>query len=206
MKRTIFFLVLLLLLLPACEDYVNNVDPFIDRVVDSELNSPSQIPLLRTGLINQGYQALDYVLLMSDGLSDALIWDQRLAGATYAGFRQLEETVLNDLNSETNTGYYDVQQLRVLADTLIYRVNNVTLTDQVKNDALYAGYFWGAYARYLLGTYWGKDENTGGATINVSPFLPTSVLYSDAINRWKESLKYTTKAADIKTVNSFIAR
>jgi tetratricopeptide (TPR) repeat protein len=199
-------LVFLLIALPACEDYVNNVDPFIDRVVDSELNSPGQIPLLRIGLINQAYQSLDYVLLMSDGLSDALIWDQRLAGATYAGFRQLEETVLNDLNGETNGSYYDVQQTRVLADTLIYRVNSVSLSDQVKNDALYAAYFWGAYARYLLGTYWGKDENTGGATVNVGRFEPTSVLYADAIGRWKESLKYTAKALDVKVVNSFIAR
>jgi hypothetical protein len=168
MKKTKLLLVFLLIALPACEDYVNNVDPFIDRVVDSELNSPGQIPLLRIGLINQAYQSLDYVLLMSDGLSDALIWDQRLAGATYAGFRQLEETVLNDLNGETNGSYYDVQQTRVLADTLIYRVNSVSLSDQVKNDALYAAYFWGAYARYLLGTYWGKDENTGGATVKPS--------------------------------------
>jgi len=206
MKRTKFLLVFLLLVLPACEDYVNNVDPFIDRVVDAELNTPSQIPLLRIGLINQAFQSLDYVLLMSDGLSDALIWDQKLAGATYAGFRQLEETVLNDLNGETNGSYYDVQQTRVLADTLIYRVNNVTLSDQVKNDALFAAYFWGAYARYLLGTYWGKDENTGGATVNVSRFMPTSVLYADAVNRYKEALKYTTNALNIKIINSLIAR
>jgi len=206
MKKTKFLLLFLLLVLPACEDYVNNVDPFIDRVVDAGLNTPTQIPILRVGITNQAFQSLDYVLLMSDGLSDALIWDQKLAGATYTGFRQLEETIPTDLTSETNGSYYDVQQTRVMADDFIDRVNKVVLSDQVKNDALYTGYLWGGYTRYLLGTYWGKDENTGGATINVSNFMPTSVLYADAINRWKEALKYTTNALNIKIINSLIGR
>lgn len=209
MKNIKFLPVFMSLILVACEDYVNNIDPFIDRMVDEALNIESQVPILKEGVIKAVHSTAGYIFMMSDGLSDALVWDQNLAGATYTAFRELEETTLDDINSSTNGEFYDVQYARALADNLINRITNElpVITDQALiDDALYHCYLYSAYTRYLLGTYYGRDENTGGATIENSSFKPTSELYAEAISRWNEALQYTTDANDIKIIHSLIGR
>jgi len=208
MKNIKFLLIPILFMWVACEDYVNNVDPFIDRLFDEGLNVESQIPLLKQGVIKASHGTTGYLFMMSDGLSDALVWDQRLAGATYAGYRWLEEANASDENGETNGQFYNCHYARFLADDLIRRIGEMpAFTDQaVKNDALYHAYFYSGFTRYLLGTYYGRDENTGGTTIDNGPFMPTSDVYDEAIAKWNEALKYTTDANNVKIIHSLIGR
>ena len=136
MKNIKILPVFLLFILVACENYVNNVDPFIDRMVDEALNLESQVPLLKEGVIKAAHATTGEIFLMSDGLSDALVWDQNLSGATYTAFRELEETTLKDINSSTNGAFYDLQYARALADNLINRITNELpeITDQALID------------------------------------------------------------------------
>jgi tetratricopeptide (TPR) repeat protein len=209
MKNIKFLAVFVLFLLVACEDYVSDVDPFIDRMVDEALNIESQIPLLKEGVIKASHETAGFLFLMSDGLSDALVWDQNLAGATYTGYRQLEETLLTDENSETNSQFNDCQYARFLADNLINRIKNelTEIKDQAAiDDALYHSYLYSGYTRYLLGTYYGSSENIGGSTIDNGPFKSTSDLYDEAISTWNVALQYATDANDIKIIHSLIGR
>ncbi len=64
MKKIKFLLVFMLLIFVACEDFVNNVDPFIDRVVDESLNLDSQIPSMVTGMITETNDRLARILLI----------------------------------------------------------------------------------------------------------------------------------------------
>lgn len=210
MENTMKILIVVIVLTSifSCEDYVSNISPYYDRLLDDELNTESNVPIFINGLENQLAFTVDDLFLAADGLSDQLIFDLRNKQATAPDYQYLDMGFPLDYRGDNVQGFNNAHELRVLADTLIYRVKNkIAFTDQnLLTKALHAANFHSAYAYYLLATYYGRSETSGGSPINLSNFIPSSVLYQTAINKWKESLNYTTDAARKRIVNSLIAR
>ncbi|MFA3783459.1 hypothetical protein ABRY23_10390 [Melioribacteraceae bacterium 4301-Me] len=203
----IFLIITLVAILSSCKDYVTSIDPLIDQIEDARLNNQSQIPFLIAGVQTRFAFATTQLNNIADGLSDAFIFDQNVPNATFPTYLDIDRgQILTDNNSVRNV-YTPLGQYRFYADNLIDRVNKITITDNnLKNQALYTGYFYGAYARYQYATYFGKAQTTGGSPIDAGPFLSSNELYDQAISRFKEALKYTTDAKNIRIVNSCIAR
>lgn len=210
MKNTMKILtaVIVLTSIFSCEDYVSNIPPYYDRLLDDELNTEANVPIFINGLENQVAYTVDDLFLAADGLSDQLIFDLRNKQATAPDYQYLDLGLPLDYRGDNVQGFNNAHELRMLADTLIYRVKNkITFTDQnLLAKALHAGYFQSAYAYYLLATYYGRSETSGGSPINLSNFISSSMLYQTAINKWKESLNYTTDAVRKRIINSLIAR
>lgn len=204
----IFLSVLVLFSSFACKDFVSDVAPYTDRVNIDELNDQASVDFLINGLVNQLSLTVDRTFLTGDLLADQLIFDPRNTKATFLAYQVIDQGSPMDNNTENTQGFLNAQELRLMADTLVYKANNqIKFTDNnIKNRALYAGKFYSAFAYYLLGTYFGKDQVSGGAPINLSHFKSTTVLYQTAIDKWNEALNYTTNAYNIRLINSLIGR
>ncbi len=207
-KLKYIFIVPILLAFASCSDYVTDVDPFIDRVYDDGLNGEAYIDGLVIGLENQANWALDDAFVNADGLSDALIFDRRNANATYSGLENGDWGQPQDTDSEFSGPFTQIHELRVQADTLIYRINNkITFTDQnKKKKGLYSANLWGGVANFYLGSYYGKTALISGSPINKVRFYTTAELYQKAIKQWKDAITFTSDALQIKIANSLIAR
>ncbi len=207
-KIKILSIVIILLSSFGCNNFVSNVSPETDRVNLNELNNQASVPFLINGLNNELSLTVSQTFCTADLLSDQLIFDPRNTKATFLAYQVIDQGTPMDNNTENTQGFLNAQQLRLMADTLIYNANNqITFTDStIKNSALYAGKFYSAYAYYILGTYFGKDQVSGGSPINMGHFQPTNTLYQTAITRWNEALKYTTNAYNIRLINSLIGR
>ena len=200
---TVLLLVLLTLLFNSCKNWVTNVEPPVDSISDSELNSESQLPLLINGVETKFASSVDRVNILSAALSDALIF--------YPGndpkFREIDNGIIQLDNPYTSGAYSKLGELRFYADDLVRRTNSISFPDtMVKDSALFIGYFYGGYARYLYATYFGLSQTQGGSPINGGPFINSDKMYELAIDKFKQSLKYTNDALLTRTVNSVIAR
>ena len=72
----------ILILSTGCESFVENTSPTITSVTDEDINDPSNIPFLINGVLNQYSHAHGYIGLWVDGLSDELVFDGKVQGAT----------------------------------------------------------------------------------------------------------------------------
>jgi hypothetical protein len=191
----------------SCQDFVENIEPLYDRAVDTELNTQANVDVFVTGLADQMAYTVDDMTMNADGLSDELLFDMRNSQATYSSYQNDDNGTPVDAE-EAATLFRQNHQLRQQADTLVYRIlNKIAFTDTtIRNRGLFNGYLYGAYARYLIAEYTGKDEVTGGSPINLSGFIPSNQILADAINRWKTALTYTTSAYDKKLVSTLVAR
>jgi len=207
-KLKILAAIILLLGLYSCEDYVSNIAPYNNLLLSDYLNAPANVPLFVTGVENQVAYTVDDLFVAADLLSDQLLFDTRNSLATYPGFQAIDEGNPVDDRTENTQGFNNAHQLRITADTLIYRINNQVpnLDPTVKANALHTCYLYSAYAYYLLASYFGKSQTEGGSPVNLSNFIPSATLYQTAINRWQQSLTYTTDAYKKKLVNSFLAK
>ncbi|PKL84117.1 MAG: hypothetical protein CVV24_01730 [Ignavibacteriae bacterium HGW-Ignavibacteriae-3] len=192
----------------TCSDYVTDVDPFIDRVTDVGLNGESYVDGLIIGLENQANWAIDDALVNADGLSDALIFDRRNANATFSGLENADQGLQQDTDSEFSGPFTQLHELRVQADTLVYRIENKITFSNVatKNKGLYSAYLWSGIANFYLGSYYGKSQTVGGSPINLRRFYTTAELYNIAIVKLKTAITYTTDPTQIKVANSFMAK
>jgi starch-binding outer membrane protein, SusD/RagB family len=211
MKR--LFIILSLLSTTAfmsCDKFVTNVEPLYDRVLDTDLNSPVYIDAFIAGLQNQMAYTLDDLTYNADGLSDELLFDMRNSQATFSSFQNTDNATPAD-NEEAVVLFRQAHELRQLADTLLYRINNkIAFPDSasalIRERGLYQANLYAAYARYLLAMYHAKDEVTGGSPINLSGFIPANQILATAISMWKDALTHTTNAYDKRLVNSLLAR
>lgn len=209
MNRLKYILIIPFLLgFAACSDYVTNVDPFINRVTDEGLNNETFVDGLIVGLENQANWAIDDAMVNADGLSDALIFDRRNPNATYSGLENADWGLPQDTDGEFSLPFTQLHELRVQADTLIYRINNkITFTNNaIKNRGLFSANMWSGVAKFYLGAYYGKTNTIGGSTLNRGRFYTTAELYQQAIANWKAALTFTSDPFQIKVVNSFLAR
>ena len=219
LKLMITVAVLSLLALTSCEDYVNNIEKPIDNLADDQLNEPEDIPFLVDGIKVSWIITWDEHSLFSDGMSDAMEFTFDISSATFTTYYSLDYPFIQSQNypllpqnNSTEALYEELGRFRLHCDTLIERINNrMTFDDQTmayKNMGLYNAYFYGAIARYMLGSYWCLDPNNddGGGTINKGPYIPAEDLYADALNRLDEAAKYASNPSQIRRINTLKAR
>ena len=191
----------------SCKKFVTNVDPPINEIEDSQLNNESQLPFLINGVEIQFAAAFSETDVCAADLSDAFFYDSNVPTETATEFENINLAKILLTNGLVGNDYEKVGQLRYYADDLIRRTNSITVHDTaLKNRALFTGYFYGGFARYMYAAFFGLSQTEGGSPINNGPFIGSDNMYELAIDRFKESLKYTGDTLTTKTVNSVIAR
>ena len=191
--KTINYIVLLglaaLLTFTGCKDFVQNIDPPTDSTEDKNLNSEQEIDFLMNGVKAKFATTYSELTCLAGGLSDELVYDPNFPGATYPQYYEIEVGNIKLNNTSIENAIDNLGSLRLHADTLVGRARIITFKDDnLKNQALATGYFYGALARYLWASYFGLSENNGGGVINSGPFIPASAMYDLA-------LKYIDSAA-----------
>ena len=205
--KTFLAPIVLSLVLISCKNYVTNVDPLVTSVEDSQLNTEKQIPFLIKGVETQFASALCRTDVYAAGLSDALIFPINVPAIHNPRFSDIDTGKIQLNNNLIDAAYNATGQSRFYADDLVRRTGMISFSDtSVKNNALFTGYFYGGYARYLYASYFGLNPTQGGSPINGGPFIGSNEMYDLAIGNFKESLKYLNDDLMIRTVNSVIAR
>ena len=199
--------IVLSLVFISCKNYVTNVDPLVTDVEDSQLNTEEQIPFLIQGVETQFADALGQTDVCAAGLSDAFIFPINVPAINRVAYKEIDGGEIQLTNNAIDAAYNATGQSRFYADDLVRRINSISISDSsVKNNALFTGYFYGGYARYLYAAYFGLNPTQGGSPINGGPFIGSNDMYDLAIEKFKESLKYLNDNLMIRTVNSVIAR
>jgi len=208
-KKLILLLVILTgLFLASCEDWINETPLREDIIQDEKLVDASDLPLLITGVKGNFASTLERIVMFGDLLGDQFVYGKDIIkDATYQQFDELEAgDILLDNNSVDGLAD-NLGELWKHATLLENRINNIIkdATDDEKNAALFVAKFYEAVAYELNAGYVGLAENQGGACIDVGPFIPSSELYTMAVDTYKEALAYASDA-DAKVINSLIAR
>ncbi len=222
MKKLIYLLsVFVIVLVVGCEDYVNKVDPLIDRVEDARLTQESQISFQITG-VQQSFSVIaSESAFMSDLLSDMMEYTGDNPSASFPTFEEINVGYITLQNTSSTGTFNRLHAFRFLADTLLARAGQVNFTSvALKDQALFTANFYGAIARFWLATIYADTENKPGTPVNGSAFIPATQLLDDAIAKAKASLNstagwtatmytgagFTNEAYAKKVVNSMIAK
>ncbi|PAP76991.1 RagB/SusD family nutrient uptake outer membrane protein [Rubrivirga marina] len=203
--------------LSACDSFVEDTDPPIDRVVSDSLDTVSQVPFLITGVEEGFNDAYDATAVVADLLSDAAIFDTDVRNATFPTFDDIDDGEIENDNNSIDGPYNAVNEYRFLADDLLRRTNEtIDFGDdeegqRLRDQALYAANFHGGIARYFLGTYFGTGPTTGGAPIsddpdNPSPASSTAELYAAADAKLAAALAVAPDDYERRVINTLRAR
>lgn len=208
MKKIILLLISVLFLTTSCSDFVTDVDDTIDGIDGDKLDDPKEFNSLMNGVEAYFFNTSDNLFFLADGLSDQMYFDFAIKGATFTSFDEIDRASIELDNSSSSGVEEDLHEFRHYADQLIERVKKAGLTDgdALKKRMMFTASFYGAVARYYLGTYFGLTETQGGHAINNSAFLPTETLYNEAIEKFKLALTYTDDETQKRIINSYIAR
>lgn len=209
-KINLYLILVLMFLVSACEDYVTDVDSFIDRVVDEDLDREDQVEFQLTGLDIATAYCVDDLFALSDALGDVLWFDKaKITGATYQSLDEIDQAEILDDNITSGQPYDNIAELRLMSEKLLDRVQNkITFEDQdLKNKTIFKCYLLSGYSKYLLGSYYGNERSVGGGTINLGELLPTNTLYDMAISDVKKALEVVEEGSyNAKVANSLLAR
>ncbi len=207
MKQIFILLCICLIALPACDDYVQNVDPLIDQVEDDRLTDPAQIPFLITGVQQRFATTASRMGMLAGGLSDELFFDSDLPQATFPSYLDIDRGQITLDNNTIDGLFFDVGELRFFSDDLIRRTNEIAeLGDDLRKSALFNGNLYAGIARYYMAAYFGLNPTEGGGVINVGPFIPSSEMYDLAIENFQAALPNAPDEYSVRVVNSLIAR
>jgi starch-binding outer membrane protein, SusD/RagB family len=206
--KNIVLLSLLLIGVSSCQDFVQNVGDPISSVDDALLNNESQADFLITGVQGKFAKTFGQASLFAGGLSDEMIFDRNVPGATYPQYEEMELGTLRINNNSVKDLELDLGQLRLYADTLAGRASLIAWTDTAKmNLTYYTGYLYGGIARFMYAAYFGLEEENGGGVINSSPFIPSATMYNLALERFDQALSYADPtSSDARLVHSLKAR
>jgi hypothetical protein len=194
-----------LLVLVGCNDWVQNVEDPIDSVPSDALNSPERISFLTNGVRGLFAETHDQITVTAGGLSDEQVFDRDLPQATFPSFDRLER---GDLNLDDPTVNNELGEFRLHADDLVRRVTEMDVPSEFSEDAreaLFYGKFLGGVARAWYASYLGLEPEEGGGVIDNGPFIPSSDMYTRALDKMSASLKHATPR-ETKVVNSTMAR
>jgi hypothetical protein len=171
-------------LLAACDAYVSGVDDPIDAVNDDRLDDPAQIPFVINGVQAQFSFTYEDAALLGGGLSDELIFDDRVPTSTFPSFRAIDQGEIAADNVQVEGFFDSLGELRFLADDLVRRVNALDFSGAdpaVKDEALYVGQLYGGLARYLYAAYFGLGPDEGGGVLDGGPFIPSAEMFDLAV-------------------------
>jgi hypothetical protein len=195
----------------ACSSYVQSVEPLQNIVFDTELNDQSQVPFMVNGVLRQFAAAYSQVTTISGGLSDELVYDNRVPNATFPQFNELELTIVNLDNTSVANSYAEIGRYRFVADRLALRAAQITYTDNAAGQAarataLLTGNIHSGIARYLVGNFFGISQQRVGGTIDVSPFIPAVAMADSSVAYFNRSLQAATTDLQRRQINSMIAK
>ncbi len=195
------------LVLSGCEKWVQDVDDPIDVIPDDALNNESQVPFLITGVKARFATTHDQLTLLTDGLSDALFFDANVPNATFPSYKEIDDREIKLDNNSVDGLFFDLGELRFFADDLVRRVNEIEFQDQnLKNEALYVGNFFGGVARFFYAAYFGLEPTRGGGVIDAGPFIPSDQMYQLALEKFEAALSLAPTDYDRRVVHSMIAK
>lgn len=209
MKRISLLIVFIFsasVLFNGCEDFVTDIDPLIDAVEDERLDDQNQLNFVIKGVKTQYSEVADALSVLSGDLSDELIYDSNLKGASFPSFQEIDIGEIQFDNTSVQNLFDDLGEMRLFADDLVRRTNSITIDDQdLENSALFTGNFIGGMARFFYATYFGLNPDQGGGVIDNGPFIPSADMYDLAIEKLKAALAYATDY-DTRLTNTLIAR
>ncbi|NQT24142.1 hypothetical protein HQ585_02180 [candidate division KSB1 bacterium] len=211
MKRQWIFIsiiISLMMLWTACEDWVNGVEPLIDKIEDSQLDNESQVDFMIDGVRARFSSTTDIMTILTGLLSDELFFSFDLPGASYPQYYDIDVGVITLDNNSIQSQLDAVGELRFFADDLVDRASNrITFTDQAKKaEAIYWGSFYGAVGRSYYASYFGLTEEEGGGTIDAGPFIPSDEMYALALEKCETALLNASDDWETSLVNSLMAR
>src|SRR5699024_6786411 len=168
-------------------------------------NTQGGIQFLLTGLKGQFAETHDQLTAFASGLSDEQVFDRRVPQATFPSYDKLDR---GSFGIEDGTINNPLGELRFLADNILSRINEIKFdsdSQDLKEEALFFGNFFGGIARSWYASYMGLEPDKGGGIIDNGPFIPANEMYGQSLTKLEESLKYAT-AYQEKVVKSAIAR
>ncbi len=213
MKKLISLLatVLLLTMVSACDSFVEEVDLPIDTIDDSQLTDETQVPFVITGVQSRFSTTYDRIAVFAGGISDELIFDQRVPNATFPSFREMDEGDITFANNSNDGLYNDLGELRFFSDNLLVRIADIQFEDtDIQRDAQFTGNFYGGVARYFFAAYYGLSQEEGGGVLtddpaHPGPFVPAPQMYAQAIDKLTTARGFADEY-HTRVVNTLIAR
>lgn len=214
----IIFTLLMLMIWSACSDFVDDVEPIIDQVEDDLLNNEAQLDFLVTGVAVRFATTFDDVVTLSEGLSDAFIFDSNVPNATFPTFRDIDVGDITLDNNSVDNMFFDLGEMRFFADDLLRRLDEMNVADaELEARTRFAANLFGGIARYFFASYMGLNPTEGGGVIDNGPFIPSADMYNLALEKFQAALtsvpnSFTYGANEFsgdyltRVVNSLIAR
>ncbi len=144
----------------ACENWVQDVDPQISVAEDEALDSAEEIPFLITGIQSRFAFVYTRLTVSADLAADQLMFDTTMPLATFPTYRDANanwgnvgfQTAFSD--NTTRAFYTQLGGFRFGADDILERITRIDdLSDDIRDEAIYTGNFFGAVARYFTGFY-----------------------------------------------------
>jgi starch-binding outer membrane protein, SusD/RagB family len=194
----------------ACTDYVQDIDPPIDLITNDQLNDPAQADFLLAGMENRFSNIHSEMCMLSAALSDELIYDSRVVGASFPTFDEIHKGEITLDNNSVSNALTRMGSFRFHADNLVERAGLISFDlenpdDVAARDAMvFWGNYYGAIGRYFYAAYIGLDKTTGGGVIDGGAFIPSAQMYqlafdkltaADAVaNAWQKKIINTFRA------------
>ena len=208
-KKTLILLQVLILS-TGCESFVENTSPTITSVTDEDINDPSNIPFLINGVLNQYSHAHGYIGLWVDGLSDELVFDGKVQGATSNRGEKIDNGIFEPTMGTTVNPYEAISGAWRLAHILKEKLDDMDMDgeEDIEMEGYYTAYLYQGLPCFLLGSYYGRGPNypdDGGATLDGSPFISSADLYDMAVDYFNSALNYADDY-QARVVHSLIAR
>ena len=212
----------------SCEDWVQDVDPLTDSLLNEALDDEKQLDFLVTGLLGVVSEAGEDNGIENVMWKNALFSDEmttRVLGHAPDHITWAQIWPFNLQFSEYE--WEPMNHARFLADDIVSRVERIgTFTDNsIKERALWWGYTFGGVYRAMMASMYGltKDGTTPGGVITTieqvaagefGSFQSDQAIFQLAIDRFTEALKYSPgddahgvpPGMHDKVVHSFMAR
>ena len=208
MMKNILIIMQILILITGCESFVENTAPSVSYVSDDDINDPSNIPFLITGVLNEYSYAHTYVSLWADGLSDELVNDGKVQGTTGARGEYIDNGFFDHTQGTYVRPYEAIALAWRSAHILKEKLDIMDGEEAAEAEGYYTAYLYQGLPCYLLGSYYGRGPNypgDGGATLNGSAFIPSSELYEMALAYFDSALVFANDY-QTKVVHSLIGR
>ncbi len=206
LTSTILASLLAVLLVAGCDSFVEDVDLPVDTIDNGQLTTESQVSFLITGLQTRFATTHDRLAMLSDGLSDQLIFDQRVPNATFPTYQEIDIGEITLDNNSVDNPFTGLGELRLFSDQLLERIAEIEFEDaELQREAQFVGNFYGGVARYFYATFFGLEPRMGGGVIDAGPFIPSAEMYAQALDKLNASLGFAD-AYQTRVVNTLIAR
>ncbi|MEX0660912.1 MAG: hypothetical protein WEA58_06530 [Balneolaceae bacterium] len=207
---------------------MQNVEPQNDVAEDEALDSAEEIPFLITGIESRFAFVYTRLTVSADLAADQLIFDTEMPLATFPTYRDANANWGNVGNQtaysdNTTRGFYtQLGGFRFISDDILERITRIDgLSDNLRNEAIFTGNFYGAVARYFTGFYMaerpcGVDAAVGsggpacfetlGAPIDGGPSINPRDMAVDQILPKLAAAEAVASPYQQRVINTFRAR